>query len=230
MNSDNFATRLVCNKENAVRKLSLAMYACLLFVALFLIGCETTPKLTDEATLLQNSRPPDLSRLGAGDIIGISFPGAAELDGQYQIRTDGMITLPFPGESEILAGDLTTGELSSSIIEKFGPELAQREVNVAVIQTGNKVYVTGAVLQPQTIQYLRPMTVFEAIMESGGFVVNRAKIKEVRIIRNTDDRTETFILNLEPALRGVAITPFYLQPFDTVYVPQKSPSLFDPSL
>lgn len=198
-----------------------------LTILVFLVGCqEPRANWTPE----NHSQPQFSGELKAGDILKISFPGAPNLDTTQKIRPDGKITLSMVGEGELEVAGLTPAQVEAAIIEKLESQLQLKEVDVTLEQSANVVYVSGAVLQPGKILLERPMTALEAIMETGGFDLPKAKVKEVIVIRNDGDRRVQFKLNLEPALRGENSNPFYLKPYDIVFVPQKSSSLFDPNL
>ena len=64
------------------------------------------------------------------------------------------------------------------------------------------------------------ITALEAIMEAGGFDINSAEVKNVVIIRHKDDQRYGFKLNLKRALQGKNVQPFFLKPYDIVYVPR----------
>jgi hypothetical protein len=66
-----------------------------------------------------------------------------------------------------------------------------------------------------------PITVLEAVMESGGFDYMRANLKAVRVIRTTDGKTRNFKVNLKGVVNGTPLDIFYLQPSDIVFVPTK---------
>ena len=85
------------------------------------------------------------------------------------------------------------------------------------------VFITGAVNRPGKLTIDHPITVLEAIMESGGFDLSRAKLNKIKIIRgeNKQGQTKTFTINLEGFLNGTPIDLFYLEPSDIVYIPSK---------
>jgi len=83
------------------------------------------------------------------------------------------------------------------------------------------VYVTGAVLHPGKITSNHPLTALEAIMEAGGFDYQKANLKAVRVVRHEGTKVHHFTLNLKAALEGAQSEPFYLQPSDIVFVPER---------
>jgi polysaccharide export outer membrane protein len=112
--------------------------------------------------------------------------------------------------------------LQTELTKLYQPQVKGDVVTVKVISSGNSIYVSGAVIRPGKISMDRPMTALEAIMEAGGFDLNRAKLSQVIVVRLEDGKQKTFRLNLKQALNGADETPFYLKPFDIVHVPTKT--------
>ena len=83
------------------------------------------------------------------------------------------------------------------------------------------VYVSGAVNRPGRVSMERPLTAFEAIMESGGFAPGLANPKKVILVRQSNGRQQTQILDLSPALRNEVGDAFYLNPYDSLIVQEK---------
>jgi polysaccharide export outer membrane protein len=96
-----------------------------------------------------------------------------------------------------------------------------KEVRVTVVSSAFAVFVTGAVMHPGKLTPERSLTAFEAIMEAGGFDNSKADPKAVKIIRSENGQTKNFTVNLKAVLEGKAAEPFYLQAYDTIYVPEK---------
>lgn len=187
----------------------------LLCTLLFSFGCQT-PDLGPIAA--DHSTPVPLT-MSAGDTLQITFPGAPALNGTHRIGPDGMITLPHVGQVE--ARGKTAGELQAELTNLFETQLQENEVLVTLVGSANLVYVNGAVLRPGRILLDRPLTVLEAIMESGGFNPV-ANLEKVGVIRYEGDQNVRYNLNLEPILSGGQVTPFYVKPRDIIVVPEKT--------
>ena len=186
---------------------------CVLLLALH-SGCVTTPP-----AIPTDTRPYSEIRLREGDNIKIAFPGAPNLDTTQQVRRDGKITLSLGGE--LVALGKTPTELEQELLKTYESQLAVKQVVVTVNSSSYPVFVTGAVLRPGKLQADRPMTVLEAIMESGGFDLNRADMKEVTILRQFEGQTVSYKVDLKKAFKGATTEPFFLKPSDIVYVPEK---------
>lgn len=198
--------RLLCSR--AARVL-LPAAACL-----WLAAC------TGPAALpTQTSAEPDPQILRAGDVIRIAFPGTPNLDSTQTIRRDNKINLEIVGE--VKAADKTPAELEQELIKLFSPHLVAKDVKVTVVSSSFSVFVTGAVMRPGKLQLERAVTAFEAIMEAGGFDMEKANMKGVVVIRNEGGVFKRYELNLKAVLDGKSTQPFKLKAFDTVHVPEK---------
>jgi hypothetical protein len=57
-------------------------------------------------------------------------------------------------------------------------------------------------------------------MEAGGFdLKGGARQAKVKVIRNEGDRVQNYDVDMDEILSRGGEHPFYLKPFDTVYVP-----------
>jgi len=171
------------------------------------------------ATPLATTNSPTPYILRAGDILKITFPGSPSLNNVQQIRMDGKISLTLVGE--VQAAGMTPVELQNKLMDLYAPQLTSKEVTVEVQNSSFPVYVTGAVLRPGKITSDHPITALEAIMEAGGFDYTKANLKNVTILRQEDNRTRKYTLNLKQTMEGKAGTPFYLKAEDILYVPEK---------
>ncbi len=136
-----------------------------------------------------------------------------------KIRPDGMINLPQVGE--VTAAGKTPEALQSQLTELFRPKLRNAAVLVGLQRTGSVVYVSGAVNRPGKVSMERPLTAFEAIMESGGFLPGLANPKKVILVRQAGGQQQTQTLDLSPALRGASTDAYYLKPYDSLIVQEK---------
>ena len=157
--------------------------------------------------------------LREGDVLSISIPGSSTLDTSQEIRTDGKIVLPLIGE--VTAAGKTPEALQDELLKLYQPQVAAKQVIVNVQSSSIPVYVTGAVLRPGPLSVNHPISALDAIMEAGGFDYTKANAKAVVIVRQEQDRTVKYTLNLKKALAGSPGQPFYLQPYDIVFVPER---------
>lgn len=195
---------------------ALALAACWLGLWLGVTGCQT-PQVK-HASLPMTSQS-EVIVLHEGDVVRITFPGAANFNSDQTIRRDGRITLTTVGDFK--AAGLTPAEMEKELIKLYGPQLQVKEVNVTVTSSVFFVYLTGAVLKPGKILSDRPINALEAIMEAGGFDYTKANLKTVSVIRMENGRQQHHTLNMKRVLNGEQIAPFNLQRSDIIYVPER---------
>ena len=203
-------------KRVSLRPASGALLSLLLvLVTVMQFGCATTAPPSSAIDAIPYSE----IRLREGDSIKIAFPGAPSLDTTVQVRRDGKITMTLGGE--VTALGKTPAELEKELLKTYESQLAVKQVVVTVNSSAYPVFITGAVLKPGKLMADRPLSVLEAILESGGFDYARANLKEVTVLRQFEGQTVSYKLNLKEALKGAKVQPFYLKPSDIVYVPEK---------
>jgi polysaccharide export outer membrane protein len=125
-----------------------------------------------------------------------------------------------PNIGPVQAAGKTVGQLEAELEEKYQKELNDNDVVVVLAASANVVYVTGQVGRPGRVQLDRPLTALEAILEVGGFLSD-ANMKRIMVTRWENNINQTWILNLKPLYEGAPVSPFYLHPRDSVYVPKK---------
>lgn len=157
--------------------------------------------------------------LGPGDEVEIRFYYTPELDITQMVRPDGKITLQLIGELDVQGK--SPAELREELLRLYGPHLKNPEVAVIVRSLLNRrVYVGGQVVTPGIVEMPGKTDVLEAVMQTGGFLLPEAEVRNVVVIRHMDGQRYAYAVNLEPALKGRASQPFFLQPQDIVYVPR----------
>ena len=165
--------------------------------------------------------PPEQASvlLQAGDVIKVLFPSSPEMNQSQRIRADGKINLPMIGEVD--AAGRTPGSLQAELERRYKPDLTNGQIVVTLESSEMAVYVSGAVNKPGTIVFNRPLSVLEAIMESGGFAYV-ANTRSVHLIRQSGGQHQTQFIDMRPALSGKPAKVLYLKPGDIIYVPEKA--------
>jgi polysaccharide export outer membrane protein len=183
-------------------------------------GCGSMPSgepSTNKATM---DKPHSESIiLREGDVLKITFPGSPNLDTLQPIRRDGKLNLPLIGEMS--AAGLSPSDLQDKLIQAYASQISSKEVIVQVQSSTFPVFVTGAVIHPGKISSDHPIDALEAVMEAGGFNYDTANMTDVRVIRNENGVMKHFSVDLKSVLKGQETKPFYLQPDDIVYVPER---------
>ncbi|HXC36963.1 MAG TPA: polysaccharide biosynthesis/export family protein [Candidatus Acidoferrales bacterium] len=199
------------------------MQRLLMFSLLVTIGGCQTENLPDQSVPRPNSASTDSPAqpmvLREGDSLSVSIPSSPTLDTTQQIRTDGKIVLPLIGE--VTASGKTPEDLQNELLKLYEPQVSAKQVIVTVQSPNIPVYVTGAVMRPGPIAANHPISALDAIMEAGGFDFTKANLRAVVVVRQEKDRTVRYKLNLKKVWEASEGAPFYLQPFDIVYVPER---------
>jgi polysaccharide export outer membrane protein len=163
------------------------------------------------------SRPS--GALAPGDVLILTFPGAPELNTRQKIQANGKVSLPTLGD--VSASGKTITNYQSELTSMYQPHLQDPTVVVSLESAAAGVYVSGEVLRPGKIPLDRPMTALEAVMEAGGFS-KFANPKQVIVVRNEKGKNQRYVLNMNDTLSGLESTPFYVRPFDVIYVRQSA--------
>lgn len=183
-----------------------------LILMLAVTGCQTVP-----ASSVSVSSPPPAMVLLPGDDLEISVFGVPDLNTTQRIRPDGKISVKLFGD--VQASGKTPAELQLDLVKLYESQIQVKAITV-IPRSSAAVYVTGAVGKPGKVECLRPMTALEAIMEAGGFDQKAgAKRGNVRVVRTENNQVTSYPLDFDEILTKGGQAPFYLKPFDTVYVP-----------
>lgn len=190
--------------------------------ALALAGCETEQEAWLSAGAPPSTGPEFYSTniLHEGDVVNITFQYATNYSTLQRIALDGTLNMNTVGP--VKAAGKTIMELQADLAKAY-QTLAKDDVITANLVLGSTavVYVSGAVLKPGPVEISHPLSVIEAVMASGGFDNTRAKLSNVTVLRLENGRQRAYHVNLKRVLEGKEPVPFYLQPFDIVYIPEK---------
>ena len=157
--------------------------------------------------------------LQPGDEIELKFYYTPELDITQAVRPDGKIALQLIGEINVQGK--TPAELRNELLRLYVPYLKKPEIAVIVRSLLNRrVYVGGQVVTPGVVEMPGKISLLEAIMQAGGFLLPEAKVKNVVVIRHSSGQRYSYAVNMENILKGKGYEPFFLQPQDIVYVPR----------
>ena len=202
-------------------------FLALATVMLALAGCRSDPVMLSDPP----SSPPELiptypgaenystNDLHEGDVVRITFQYSTNFDAVQKVGLDGTLNLNMVGR--VPAAGRTMTQLQQDLTKEYEPFAKGDIITVDLMTSGAIVYVTGAVVRPGPLEMDRPLTVLEAVMGSGGFDNTRAKLSNVTVLRIVDGSQQAYHINLNRILAGRDNTPFYLQPYDIIYVPAK---------
>ena len=189
---------------------SSCLFAFLVFAALICGGCQT-----QWPPLPYPPGPHTAVRLSPGDTIKISFAENSDLDQTQKIRRDGKVSLPLIGEVQAAGKRLI--DFQNQLISLYDEHLDNPEVLVTLENGTATVIISGFANKPGKIEFDRPTTVFQAIMEAGG-VSDYGSLSNIHLTRIINGVQRTESLNLRPSIRGQPIQPEYVQDGDVIYI------------
>ena len=146
-----------------------------------------------------------------------------DLNINTEVPPDGIITFPLVGEINVLG--MSSKALSLALQDKLQYYLKDPKVSVFVTAYNPlNVYLLGAFKTPGAIGYKSGSRLTDYITEVGGFLSD-ADMKHCYIypLDRSKPRQE---FNLKKLLQESNTIDIILEPFDTVYLPQKSGFLF----
>lgn len=194
------------------------------FAVLVLVGCSSTsktvqiPESADAAVLAEY-------RIGVGDSLSVNVWRNPEMSISVPVRPDGKISMPLIGD--VMAADLTTGQLSKNITNSLTTYIKSPQVTVIVVNPSSsdfqrRVRITGAVENPQSIPYREGMTVLDLVLLAGG--PNQfASANKAKLYRKVNNELKVYPIKLEDLIDdGDVATNYTLQPSDIVTVPERN--------
>ena len=188
------------------------LFGACLFLSLF-TACQTSSETAG------GPGAPSNVILSAGDTVKISFGGAPELNQTQKIRTDGKVGLPLVGE--VKASGKTVPDFQNELIRLYKPQLRNSDLLVTLEGGAGQVVVSGAVGKPGKLEFDRPTTVFQAIMEAGG-ISQYGNLKKVRIVRIVNGEQQSEVMDLTGTLKGKPSQATYVRDGDVIYVPESA--------
>lgn len=111
------------------------------------------------------------SRIHYGDIIDVDFVGGFEFDWRGGLTPDGFVDGLDSVDGPIYGLCSTEAELAAAIKKAYGKILRDPEVIVRIVDRSSRALVrlNGAVKAPARLKVMRPVTLRELIIVSGGF-------------------------------------------------------------
>ena len=105
--------------------------------------------------------------IGPGDKIKITLTDIEDINGEYVIDSDGLITLPYAGKVNV--SDQTKNQLQDYLESVLNEYYQEPEVIVDIIEYKSRyVYITGEITKPQSILLTdKRLSIVDAILDSG---------------------------------------------------------------
>lgn len=172
--------------------------------ALLTIGLTTIPVLSQNDKASQNDRNQktvssapiaanDDFIIGPEDVLQINVWHEPELTSKGSVRPDGKIGIPLL--SDVQASGRTTKQLQQEIEQRLSRFLDEPQVSVIVAEIHSQlVHVIGSVGKPGMYPLARPMTIVEILARAGG-LVDFAKAKDIRVVRQENGKSREFTFN-----------------------------------
>lgn len=158
-------------------------------------------------------------RLGPQDVVSIEVFGQCPDYCKTGISVPPTARISYPLIREgVFVGGKTVEQIQAEIEKKLNEYIIDPKVTVTLEKVGSARYsVLGDVGQPGVKLMERRLSVYEAIVESGG-ILNTGDRKRVTVYRQTENGIAPIAVNLEDISRGKA-EMVYLVPGDQVIVP-----------
>ena len=146
--------------------------------------------------------------LGPNDRIRLKVYGEADITGEYEIDSNGQVSIPLAGH--IGAAGLTTKQLERSITSALAKGIVRDpRVNVEVALY-RPYYILGEVKKGGEYPYRLGLTVMDAVASAGGFTY-RANENKVYLRRSGAGVEEVYALD----------APVLVYPGDNIRVPER---------
>ena len=161
-------------------------------------------------------------RLGAQDVISVEVFGQCPDYCKTNITVPPTARISYPLIREgIFVGGKTTLQVQDEITKRLDEYIIDPKVNVTLDKAGSARYsVLGKVVAPGIKIMDRKVSLYEAVVESGGVLKEGDKKKVVLISFGAEGKLVRQEVNLQEIERGKA-KMIYLNPGDQVYVPSK---------
>ncbi len=157
-------------------------------------------------------------RFEVGDEVAIDIWQEADLKSSQRILADGTITPPLLKTTKVVG--LTIDEVQERLNVAYAEFLKFPKVAVRVASVySDRVFVLGEVSDAQAVTLVGPMTALQAISQAGGFEMEFANRRQVRVIRRgPDGQPVVLTLDAEAVIAGRQLD-VPLQRGDVVFVP-----------
>lgn len=206
--------------------------AVLFLAAALVYGCANKAQVYDQVdgemsrpTALDPDSIPALPQtdsyyIGYGDVLDVLFLYETKYSREaIRVRPDGRITYPLAGE--LFVAGMTPAKLDSVLTNKFSEIIVDPYITVIMREfTPQKVYVLGEVGNPGNFDYVRDMTLMQALAVGNGYTRDARKSNVLVIRRVGENRIVGIEVNIEAILsKNDFSLDIPLQPYDIIYVP-----------
>jgi polysaccharide export outer membrane protein len=188
--------------------------------ALIVVLIGSVPALAQQqtdTTVVSRAYGDSEFRLGPDDVIEVTVYQDKTLDRTVPVRPDGKISLPLIGEMP--ASGKTATDLQKEISLRLKQFVADPTVTVVVKEVNSpKVSVLGEVKNPGMYKIKDRATLLDAIALAGGLTEYAKRNKIVVIRTDSNGPPHQFKLNIDDQIKGRRTEPFYILPYDKIYI------------
>lgn len=219
------------NNSNVERAPDYGRLLCAVFgflLAALLAGCASSLKQSD---LPQANSGESLAKsgligeyqIGVGDSLRVSVWRNPDLSADVVVLPDGKIAVPLVGD--VMAAGETTESLAKQISTVLSRFIREPNVTVSVLNAASSEYlqrvrITGAVNQPQSLVHRRGLTVLDVVLQAGG-LTPFAKPNKAILYRREEGGIKAYPVRLDDILNeGELETNYVLLPSDIISVPE----------
>lgn len=157
-------------------------------------------------------------RIGPGDVLSISVWKNADLTKTVQVLPDGKISFPLIGQ--IMAEEMTVGQLTKALVEKIAPFSPEPQISVEVQQVNSlMVYVIGRANHSGRFVLNGNINVLQALAMAGG-LTPFAKRADIKVLRTEKEGTKVYPFDYDAVTEDNALAQnIQLKRGDTIVVP-----------
>ncbi|WP_101760254.1 XrtA/PEP-CTERM system exopolysaccharide export protein [Oceanicoccus sp. KOV_DT_Chl] len=192
---------------------------------LLLAACGSSSQQVSLKPVVVQEYSAETYTIGVGDVIRVDVWGNDKLSLEVPVRPDGKISMSLIGD--VLASGNTTESLGEIITNDLLEYIKNPKVTVIVTNPSssdfqNRIRVTGAVMNAQSVPYRKGMTVLDLVLMAGG-PNEFAQGNKSKLYRKAEGEVKVYPIYLDDILKsGKLETNYSLVPSDIVTVPERS--------
>jgi polysaccharide export outer membrane protein len=194
--------------QRSIRAVGLSLSFLFVLLTASGIGARFATPASAQVQTLPSAPTADSYVLGPNDRVRLKVYGEPDIAGEYEIDSNGQISVPLAGH--IKAAGLTTKQLERSIASALSKGIVRDpRVNVEVALY-RPYYILGEVKKSGEYPYRLGLTVMDAIASAGGFTY-RANENKVYLRRSGAGAEEIYALD----------APILVFPGDNIRIPER---------
>jgi polysaccharide export outer membrane protein len=189
------------------------------------INLNTLPKYSEKYKNDQRNLEEIISNneyrylIGPGDKIKITLTDIEDINGEYVIDSDGLITLPYAGKVNVV--DQTKNQVQEYLKSVLDEYYQEPEVIVEILEYNSRyVYITGEITKPQSILLTdKKLSIVDAILNSG-YIKDQKSFDKKALLKR---KGTIYVIDLYSLLNEVNDDlNIFLQEEDILHIQKKS--------